>query len=173
MSACVCARGARARACVCHSRLKPHRHPTLSRRFADLLKAHYFDGCRFHRVVPGFIIQWGIPGDPQLYAQWGDNKIRDDPVVVNNAKGTIAFATSEPNARGSQMFVNLADNSSSLDGQGFAPFAIVVEGFENFDRVHAGYASRGPDQAMAKTHGNAYLTRDFPNLSFIKSATII
>lgn len=121
-------------------------------------------------MVPGFIIQWGIPADPQLYSRFGDQKIKDDPVQTSNRKGTVSFATSGPNARGSQMFVNLADNTS-LDEQGFAPFAVVVDGMEHFERVHAGYANRGPDQAQAKQKGNAYLARDFPKLSFIQTAT--
>ena len=68
-------------------------------------------------MVPGFIIQWGIPGDPEAYKKFGDNKIKDDPVKVSNKRGTISFATSGPHARGSQMFVNLGDNAD-LDGQG-------------------------------------------------------
>jgi hypothetical protein len=90
-----------------------------ARRFKELLDADYFDGCRFHRVVSDFIVQWGIPGDPGLYRKFGDNKIRDDPVKHTNARGTISFATSGPNARGSQMFINY-DNNNSLDDQGSA-----------------------------------------------------
>ena len=89
----------------------------LGRRFRELLEANYFSDCRFHRVVPGFIVQWGIPGDPALYKKFGDNKIRDDPVTVSNGEGTVSFATSGPNARGSQMFINFGDNRD-LDGQG-------------------------------------------------------
>jgi peptidyl-prolyl cis-trans isomerase A (cyclophilin A) len=148
-----------------------HQSHSPDRRFADLLQAHYFDGCRFHRVVPGFITQWGIPADPQLYSRFGDNKIKDDPVKTSNKKGTISFATSGANARGSQMFVNLADNAS-LDGQGFAPFAVVVGGMECMERVHAGYAERGPDQARAKEQGNAYLAKEFSKLSYIKTAVV-
>ena len=92
---------------------------SIYRRFAELLEASYFTECRFHRVVPGFIIQWGIPADPAAYQKFGDNKIRDDPVAASNTRGTISFATSGPHARGSQMFVNLNDNSSNLDDQGY------------------------------------------------------
>ena len=88
------------------------------RRFRELLDAKYFDGCRFHRYVSDFIVQWGIPADPNLYAKFGDNKIRDDPVLQSNQAGTVSFATSGPNARGSQMFINLNDNES-LDDQGY------------------------------------------------------
>ena len=89
------------------------------RRFGDLLDVGYFNDCRFHRVVPDFIVQWGIPADPKVYQQWGENKIKDDPVRTSNKPGTLSFATSGPHARGSQMFVNFEDNSS-LDDQGRA-----------------------------------------------------
>ncbi len=84
------------------------------------MQAGYFKDCRFHRVVPDFIVQWGIPADPAAYLKWGENKIKDDPVRVTNGKGTISFATSGPDARGSQMFINLCDNGD-LDGCGTAP----------------------------------------------------
>ena len=91
--------------------------PTLRRRFADLVKEGYFDQCPFHRVVPGFIIQWGIPASPAAYSKWGDNKIKDDPVKQTNGLATLSFATSGPDCRGSQIFVNLDDNGG-LDEQG-------------------------------------------------------
>eukprot|EP00308_Calcidiscus_leptoporus_P022624 CAMPEP_0119400646 /NCGR_PEP_ID=MMETSP1334-20130426/141972_1 /TAXON_ID=127549 /ORGANISM="Calcidiscus leptoporus, Strain RCC1130" /LENGTH=172 /DNA_ID=CAMNT_0007424555 /DNA_START=14 /DNA_END=532 /DNA_ORIENTATION=+ len=150
--------------------VKPSWAPLGAKRFTELLDAGYFDGCRFHRVVSGFIIQWGIPADPKLYKKYGDNKIKDDPVKTSNKARTISFATSGPNARGSQMFVNLDDNSS-LDGQGFAPFAEVLEGFECFNSVCKDYERSGPDQQLAKEHGNKYLAKEFPKLSYIISAT--
>lgn len=100
-------------------------------------------------MVEGFIVQWGIPADPKIYRQWGENKIKDDPVKVSNKAGTLAFATSGPNARGSQMFVNFGDNSS-LDDQGFAPFATIIEGFDSIQQVFGGYARNGPDQQESK-----------------------
>merc|ERR1712062_405674 len=125
----------------------------------------YFNDCRFHRVVPDFIVQWGIPADPKVYQQWGENKIKDDPVATSNKPGTLSFATSGPHARGSQMFVNFEDNSS-LDDQGFAPFAKIVDdkGLEAIKKVFAGYARGGPDQQTAKEQGNAYLANKFPDL---------
>mmetsp|Transcript_26085 Transcript_26085/g.43077 ORF Transcript_26085/g.43077 Transcript_26085/m.43077 type:complete len:181 (-) Transcript_26085:383-925(-) len=150
-------------------RIHPEWAPQGAHRFKELLEAKYFDDCCFHRVVPDFIIQWGIPADPSLYKQYGDNKIKDDPVRTSNKERTISFATSGPNARGSQMFVNLANNES-LDSQGFAPFAEVLEGFELFASIFAGYADRGPDQTAAKENGNEYLKKRFPKLSYIERA---
>ena len=178
------------------SRPRAHR-----RRFRELLDANYFDGCRFHRYVSDFIVQWGIPADPNLHAQFGDNKIRDDPVLQSNKAGTVSFATSGPNARGSQMFINLNDNGS-LDGQGyrtpdrppehpppprratrltpprlshsFAPFAeIDAAGLKVAAQLSNQYERSGPDQSMAKKEGNAYLAAKFPELSYIDRVTIV
>lgn len=150
----------------------PEWAPLGAQRFKDLVLAGYFTDCRVHRVVPGFIVQWGIPGDPVLYRKWGENKIKDDPVKISNRKGTLSFATSGPHARGSQMFINL-DNNAMLDDQGFAPFAEVVTPGNDAYNFFDGYANAGPDQSRAKDEGNNYLTKHFPKLSYIKSATIL
>mmetsp|Transcript_36846 Transcript_36846/g.83387 ORF Transcript_36846/g.83387 Transcript_36846/m.83387 type:complete len:177 (-) Transcript_36846:24-554(-) len=150
----------------------PEWAPLGEKRFKELVEAGYFTDCRVHRAVPGFIVQWGIPSDPQLYLKYGENKIKDDPVKVTNRKGTLSFATSGPNARGSQMFINLDDNAS-LDGQGFAPFAEVVTPGPAAFTFFEGYDRNGPDQTKAKQMGNAYLAKDFPKLSYFKKATIL
>ena len=143
--------------------------PRRRRRFRKLLEAGYFTGCRFHRVVPGFIIQWGIPADPKQYAQWGDNKIKDDPVKTSNTAGTMSFATSGPDCRGSQVFINYEDSCSQLDDQGFAPFGKLTPGGLEVAKKFC-EMPRGPDQAKAKQQGNAYFTTAYPQLSYIKSA---
>jgi len=150
----------------------PSLAPIGAQRFADLVDDGYFTECRFHRSVPGFIIQWGIPADPKAYAKWGDNKIKDDPVKVTNSKATLSFATSGPHARGSQIFVNLGDNEG-LDDQGFSPFAQVTKGMEEFGAISdMGEPAQKPDQQAAKEQGNAYLGQ-FTKLSYIVSATRI
>ncbi len=90
-------------------------------RFYALAKAGFFDGARFFRVLPGFVVQFGIPGDPQVARQWRSARLADDPVTQSNGEGTITFATSGPNSRTTQVFINLANNRN-LDGMGFAPF---------------------------------------------------
>ena len=154
--------------------IHPEWAPLGAERFMQLLDAHYFDECRLYRVIPDFIIQWGIPQSPALYRQFGDKKIVDDPVCVTNAMGTLSFATSGKDARGSQIFVNMNDNAQ-LDEQGFAPFARVVEGLEAFRTVYAGYSSSngsGPNQQLAKAQGSKHF-EDFPKLSFIERVDIV
>ena len=139
-------------------------------RFYNLVKNGLLDECRFFRVVSGFMVQFGINGDPSVSGAWRDKRIADDPVKQSNKRGFITFATAGPGTRTSQLFINFADNNF-LDGQGFAPFGKVVEGMDVVDKIFAGYGER-PNQGMIQMRGNEYLNKDFPKLDYIKKATI-
>jgi cyclophilin family peptidyl-prolyl cis-trans isomerase len=140
-------------------------------RFYELVKDGFFDQDRFFRVVPNFVVQWGINGDPAVQAKWRDKTISDDPVMQSNRRGTITFAkTGEPNSRSTQFFINLADNPA-LDGQGFAPFGQVINGLNVVESLYAGYGEM-PDQSQIQAQGNAYLQSQFPMLDYIQSAKI-
>ncbi|MDP9053210.1 MAG: peptidylprolyl isomerase [Acidobacteriota bacterium] len=139
-------------------------------RFYNLVKAKYFDGARFFRVIPGFMAQFGLAADPALTRRW-DVPIQDDPVKSSNVRGTVTFAaTGSPNSRSTQLFINYADNSR-LDSQRFAPFGKVVSGMENVDQIYSG-DRENPDQQRIQGEGNAYLEKAFPNLDYIKTARI-
>jgi peptidyl-prolyl cis-trans isomerase A (cyclophilin A) len=140
-------------------------------RFHELVNAGYFTDVAFFRVLPGFVAQFGMHGDPSVNRRWDERPIADDPVVQSNKRGTIVFATSGPNTRGNQFFINFADNSR-LDGMGFSPFGRVVEGMGVVDSIYAGYGEQ-PDQSRIASQGNAYLKRDFPRLDYIKSARVV
>jgi peptidyl-prolyl cis-trans isomerase A (cyclophilin A) len=145
-------------------------------RFYNLVKNGFFDNARFFRVIEGFMVQFGINGDPKIAAAWRDADIKDDPVKHSNERGTITFATAGPNTRTTQVFINFGDNAG-LDGQGFSPFGKVVSGMEVVDSLYGGYGEgapngNGPDQGRVQSQGNAYLEQDFPKLDFIKTATI-
>src|SRR5881296_1675163 len=146
-------------------------------RFYNLVRSGYFDGVRFFRVIPGFMAQFGIHGDPQVAAAWRDATIPDDPVREHNARGTVSFATAGHGTRTTQLFINYGDNSR-LDGMGFAPFGQVVAGMDVVDHLYGGYGEgapggRGPDQGRMQVEGNAYLERDFSQLDQVKRATIV
>ena len=122
------------------------------------------------------MVQFGINGDPKLSPGWRNAKIPDDAVKQSNKRGNITFATSGPNSRTTQVFINFKDNAG-LDGQGFAPFGQIVTGMDVVDKLYAEYgegapSGRGPEQIRVQSEGNAYLTKDFPKLDFIKKATI-
>jgi peptidyl-prolyl cis-trans isomerase A (cyclophilin A) len=139
-------------------------------RFYNLVKYGYFDGNRFFRVLPNFMVQFGINGDPKLNAAWSEANIGDDPVTQSNKRGYLTFATRGPNTRTTQLFINFRDNAG-LDPQGFAPFGQVVSGMEVVDKINAEHRET-PEQGLIQSQGNAYLMKQFPRLDFIKKASI-
>jgi cyclophilin family peptidyl-prolyl cis-trans isomerase len=150
----------------------PDWSPNGSARFKELIEIGYYDQCRFFRVIPGFMVQWGMSGDPKMNAQWGENNIPDDPVKKSNTRGYMTFAkTGMPNSRSTQLFINYGNNAS-LDGQGFSPFAIVSDGMDVVAGINSEYGER-PDQNAVRTNGNEYLTQNFPRLDYILKARIV
>lgn len=146
-------------------------------RFYRLVSEGYFKDIRFFRVLPGFMAQFGLSGNPALNAKMDSLRIPDDPVTQSNKRGMLTFATAGPNTRSSQFFINYGDNAS-LDMQGFSPFGRVVDGMTVVDAMYGGYGEgapngRGPSQDLITTKGNEYLQRAFPKLDYIKSATIV
>jgi peptidyl-prolyl cis-trans isomerase A (cyclophilin A) len=144
--------------------------PNGADRFYNLVKNGFFDGTRFFRVVPNFMVQWGIQGDPDIQRNWANANIPDDPVKQTNNRGFITFATRGPNTRTTQVFINFKSNAF-LDKQGFAPFGEVTEGMAVVDKINSEYGEN-PNQGSIQNQGNAYLNKQFPNLTFIKKATI-
>jgi peptidyl-prolyl cis-trans isomerase A (cyclophilin A) len=146
-------------------------------RFYNLVKNGFYDDIRFFRVLDGFMAQFGIHGEPATMAKWRVARIPDDPVRQSNTRGMISFATSGPNTRTTQVFINFGNNSS-LDRMGFAPFGQVVSGMNVVDALYAGYGEgapqgRGPDQGRMQMEGNSYLAGNFTRLDYIKKATIV
>jgi peptidyl-prolyl cis-trans isomerase A (cyclophilin A) len=144
-------------------------------RFYNLVKHHYYDGARFFRVVPNFVVQFGMSAYPPVTAAWDRATIKDDPVTQKNKRGTLTFAkTSMPNSRTTQIFINLKDNPS-LDSQGFSAFAVVDgKGMNVVDMMYDQYGDNaGMDQANIENGGEEYLAKKWPKLDIIKSATII
>jgi peptidyl-prolyl cis-trans isomerase A (cyclophilin A) len=151
--------------------------PNGADRFYNLVKNGFYNDVRFFRVIEGFMVQFGINGDPNISAVWREANIPDDPVKQSNKRGYVTFATAGPNTRTTQVFINF-DNNDGLDGQGFSPFGKVVSGMEVVDSLYNGYGEgaprgQGPDQGQIQMEGNAYLIKDFPKLDYVKTATIV
>jgi len=145
-------------------------------RFYNLVKAGYFTDLAFFRVISGFMVQFGIHGDPAVSAKWREAAIKDDETAQSNLKGYITYAMAGPNTRTTQLFINYGDNSR-LDDMGFAPFGKVTDGMKTVESIYSGYGEgapggMGPDQRRAQMEGNAYFKKDFPRLDYIISATL-
>jgi peptidyl-prolyl cis-trans isomerase A (cyclophilin A) len=146
--------------------------------FYELTKMGFYNDARFFRALKGFIVQWGINGDPKINKDWSEIPIKDDPPKVSNKIGTVVFAMAGPNSRTTQVFINLGDNSGSLDAQGFTPFGEVIQGMENVQNIYMDYGEgapqgSGPSQAAIADIGTPYLEEHFPKLDYIKKAQIV
>ncbi len=146
-----------------------------------LVRQGYYDGARFFRMVPGFVVQWGISGDSAVRAAWRNRTIPDEPVQRSNTRGRLSYARGGPNTRGTQLYVNLADNArlDTTNAFGFPPLGEVIEGMAVLDSLFSGYSCRRgsqgtcPSQDSIQAQGNAYLARTFPQLDYIRAARII
>jgi peptidyl-prolyl cis-trans isomerase A (cyclophilin A) len=143
-------------------------------RFYNLVKNTFYDGQRLFRVYKGFVVQWGISADPTVSKAWENATIKDDPVKHSNTPGTVAFAaTSAPNSRTTQVFVNLGSNGQ-LDQYGFAPFGVVTSGGAAINALYSKYADKPTnDQAQMTAQGEKYFAKAWPKLDKILTARIV
>lgn len=151
--------------------------PSGADRFYNLVKHHFYDGASFFRVLPGFVVQFGIPARPDVARVWSRASIKDEPVKQGNKRGYLTYAMGGPNTRTTQVFINLADNSR-LDSMGFSAFGQVTEGMEVVEKLYSGYGEgapqgQGPEQDRIESQGKAYLDKSFPKLDSIKTTTLI
>jgi peptidyl-prolyl cis-trans isomerase A (cyclophilin A) len=147
--------------------------PLAADRFYNLVKNGFYNESRFFRVLDGFMAQFGLHADASVQGAWRTANLKDEPVVKSNTRGFVSFTReSAPNSRYTMVFINYKDNSY-LDADGFAPFGQVVSGMEVVDRLYSGYGRQNiPDQRRILREGNAYLLAEYPQLDYVKSATI-
>jgi peptidyl-prolyl cis-trans isomerase A (cyclophilin A) len=146
-------------------------------RFYSLIKHHFYDNASFFRVLPGFVVQFGIGAYPPVSAAWKTAVIKDDPVTQSNQRGYLVFATAGANTRTTQVFINLVDNKR-LDSMGFAPFGQVTDGMNVVEMMYDQYGEgapqgSGPDQDQIEKQGKPYLDKGWPKLDSIKTTAII
>lgn len=168
--------------------VRPDWSPLGSARFKELVEEGFYDDSRLFRVLPGYVAQFGIAGDVALNRKWlcvgCETKLRDEPRVVSNDRGTLSFAAAGANSRQTQVFFNLGNNGglpNFLDAQGFVPFAKVTNGMDLVDKAYSGYGTveavsgglgGSVNQAKAMGYGNEYLDTVFPKLTHISKARL-
>jgi peptidyl-prolyl cis-trans isomerase A (cyclophilin A) len=139
-------------------------------RFYNLVKHGFFTDAAFFRVVPGFVVQFGLSASPAVNAAWEKAYIKDDPVTQSNHTGFLTFATAGANTRTTQLFISLGENAR-LDSMGFSAFGQVTSGMDVVQKIFPGYGE-SPDQAQITAEGKAYLDKNFPKLDRVLSATV-
>ena len=144
--------------------------PLGSDRFYELVTTGFYDDARFFRIVPKFVVQFGISKDPKVSAHWREMNIPDDAVHEKNLRGYLTYAMGGRDSRTTQVFINLVDNVS-LDAQGFSPFGRVIDGMNVVDSLYSGYGE-APQQDLIQTQGNEYLKSQFPLMDYIRTAKI-
>ena len=117
----------------------PDKAPKHVEAFKKLIESGFYEGTKFHRVIPGFMIQGGDPNTKsdqrQNYGTGGPGyKIPAEFNDIKHTRGVLSAArSSDPNSAGSQFFLMVA-NSPHLDGQ-YSAFGEVIEGMEVADAI--------------------------------------
>jgi len=132
----------------------------------------------FFRVVPGFVVQWGISGNTSVSGPWENLIIPNDkPNKLSNIRGTLSYAAEQDQAgmavnRTTQIFINFADNSR-LDALGFTPIGVISEADMSsvVDKINAKWGEQ-PDQDEIYARGNAYLQKTFPGLDYAQNISL-
>lgn len=148
-------------------------------RLYQLIISGFYNNALFFRVEPKKVVQFGIAADAATNRFWDPKKIRDEPLLLKNKKGTIAFARDVKNSRSTQLFINYNDNPAYdtvvRNGvTGYTVVARVVKGMKIAESLHAGY---GKQPAMIQDslykYGNVYFEKKFPGLDKIIRAVIV
>lgn len=146
-------------------------------RLYQLIKSDFYTDIALFRVIPKFVVQFGIHNDSVLNTSWKKYKIKDEPVLQSNDSMAISFARDGLDSRTTQIFINLKDNHRLdtihyNDVTGFPVIAKITKGMEN---VHKFYSTDDdvPDQDSIQKYGNDFLKRKYPKLDYIKRAYIL
>jgi peptidyl-prolyl cis-trans isomerase A (cyclophilin A) len=150
--------------------------PNGADRFYNLVDIGYFKEIAFFRAIDGFMVQFGIHGNPKVNKVWRDSNIKDDPNVtgVSNQDGYLTFArTGAPDSRSTQFFLNLGNNKG-LDRQGFTPLGKIVEGMDVLKKIETKYGENSNEvQPRFQSEGNSFIAKKYPDIDYIKSMSLV
>jgi cyclophilin family peptidyl-prolyl cis-trans isomerase len=146
-------------------------------RLYQLIKNDFYTDIGIFRVIPKFVVQFGINSDSILNRSWKKYKISDEPVLQNNDSMAISFARGSINSRTTQIFINVKDNHrlDTLNYGGVKGFPVIAKLTNGMEIVHKFYSTKDnvPNQDSINKYGNAYLKRNYPDLDYINKAYIL
>ncbi len=151
--------------------------PAGADRLYQLVKHGFFDSVIFYRVVPNFVAQFGT-SDTLLEKEWSRYKLPDEEAKASNMRGSISFARSGKETRGTVLFINLADNprldTINYNGvKGFPVLGTVVEGMTTVDSLYKGYGGSVMQELTMMYRNKEGFFKKFPNLDIVKNAYLI
>jgi cyclophilin family peptidyl-prolyl cis-trans isomerase len=122
-----------------HIRFFPDVAPNHVKNFLDLAQKGFYDGTKFHRVIPGFMVQGGDPntisGDPATWGTGGaEGNVKAEFNTISHRRGIVSMARAQhPDSASSQFFIVVSD-SPFLDRQ-YSVFGEVTRGMEVADKI--------------------------------------
>ena len=154
--------------------VNPEWAPNGAAHVQELVEKKFYDGCGFFRNIPGFMVQFGMNGDPKVHAQWGEKNITDDPVKQSNKRGFVTYAqTGSPEQPLHAAVHQLRRQLRTRRAGDSPPSETIVEGMSVVDSLHKTGENPGETQGMIQQHGNEYLKKRYPELDYINTARIV
>ncbi|MCD6544776.1 MAG: peptidylprolyl isomerase [Flavobacteriaceae bacterium] len=146
-------------------------------RLYQLIKSEFYTDIALFRVIPKFVVQFGIQNDSLLNSSWKRYKITDEPVLQKNDSMAISFARDGVDSRTTQIFINLKNNHhlDTIKFNGVTGFPVIAKITKGMENVHKFYSTNDdvPDQDSIQKYGNDYIRRKYPKVDFIKKAYIL
>lgn len=143
----------------------------------ELVSDGFFTDMLLYRVIPGFLVQFGVAADPKVQAKWQDARIPDEPNQVNFKGGTLSFAGAGENSRSCHLFVALSPNGNSLGKAKHETTLGHIKEVEVFEKVASnfratGYPDTGSLQGALVSQGNAAAAK-YPKLDRILQCAVV
>ena len=146
-------------------------------RLYQLIKSEFYTDIALFRVIPKFVVQFGIQNDSILNNSWKKYKIKDESVLQSNDSMAISFARDGVDSRTTQLFINVKNNHhlDTVKFNGVTGFPVIAKISKGMENVHKFYSTDDdvPDQDSIQKYGNDYLRRKYPKLDYIKRAYIL
>ena len=145
-------------------------------RFMELVKEDFFTDQLIYRTIPGFLVQFGVHGDPAVQGKWNGKRLQDDKAVrgLGFDKGLVSFAGNGKNSRSTHIFIADMPNGRTLGKAAHErPFGKIVDNVDVLDSFHDhGYGDVTSLQSKLVRFGNS-AADDYPKLPRLTKCEVI